>query len=53
MRYDELTPEAQAKAMKNYINEFCAYCEIEGEITGQDIIENGILFDKDGNITEV
>ncbi len=52
-RYGELAEEVKPTAMENYINEFCAYAEVDGEVTAYDIEENGIVFTEDGEIWEV
>jgi len=54
MNFNELTPQAQNKAIQNYITEFAPYEDIENPNDITAIIEaitiNKISFDVDGNI---
>lgn len=56
MNYNELTPQAQEKAIENYIDDVCAYADDEEleNMTREDIIynieQNNLTFDIDGNI---
>ncbi len=49
-RYSELAEDIKPIAMQNYIDGFCAYTELDGEVTAEDIEENGILFNNNGEI---
>lgn len=49
-RYGELAEEVKAIAMQNYIDGYCAYTDLDGEVVAEDIEENGILFNECGEI---
>lgn len=49
-KYSELAEDIKPIAMQNYINEYCAYTDPDGEITAEDIDENRIAFAPDGDI---
>lgn len=49
-RYSELSEEVKPIAMANYIKGYCAYTELYGDPTAEDIEENRLLFTPDGEI---